>query len=141
MRVCTRERADRGLASALLVVVRGHVTSALTAQTHEAAEAALAEAGRRLDEAAGFAKGDPAVLVAAGEALVARAELRVAAAAEAAAGAGRARRSLLSGRGCPCTSWPLSDLLHSARLQSTLWLLQLFSLICLKVGYVWGGDA
>jgi len=97
----------------------GHVTSTLAAQTPEAAEAALAEAGRRLGEAAGFAKCDPAVLVAAGEALVARAELRVAAAAEAAAGAGRARRLLLSGRGCPCTSWPLPDLLHSATLQST----------------------
>ena len=49
------------------------------------AEAALVEAGMRLREAAAFAKGDPAILVAAGEALVARAERRVAAAAAAAA--------------------------------------------------------
>lgn len=39
------------------------------------------EAGRRLGKAAAFAKGDPAPLVAAGEALVARAERRAAAAA------------------------------------------------------------
>jgi len=39
------------------------------------------EAGRRLGEAAAFTKGDPAPLVAAGEALVARAERRAAAAA------------------------------------------------------------
>lgn len=46
------------------------------------------EAGVRLREAAAFAKGDPAILVAAGEALVARAERRVAAAAAAAANQG-----------------------------------------------------
>ena len=52
------------------------------------AEAALVEAGVRLREAATFAKGDPAILVAAGEALVARAERRVAAAAAGAADQG-----------------------------------------------------
>ncbi|KAK9838501.1 hypothetical protein WJX81_003740 [Elliptochloris bilobata] len=63
------------------------------AQAPEEAEAALVEAGARLREAASFAKGDPAPLVAAGEALVARAERRVAAAA-AAMQAGEAARLL-----------------------------------------------
>jgi hypothetical protein len=108
--------------------VRGHAPSARAAQTPEAAEAALAQAGRRLGEAAAFAKGDPAVLVAAGEALVARAELRVAAAAEAAAGAGRrgARLSVgmadlaPAGGACACCDRPAC---------SPLWLRR-SSLVC-----------